>query len=85
MSMNIYITAEREITFNGEPDTQVVAFDAIQTPTKITNEILESGNPSQTYIDWVLNEVSYKEHVKEFKEWIEEHKNKGYTIRFSEC
>ena len=58
MSMNIYITAVRNIWFNHKDGTvgsgtQVVDhFDAIQTPTRVTYEILESSNPAQTYIDW---------------------------------
>lgn len=58
MSMNVYITAEREITFrkrNGETgtDTQTVKFDAWQTPTKVTYEIVGSTDPARAYINWI--------------------------------
>lgn len=58
MSMNVYITADRKITFkkkNGKRSggIQTVKFDAWQTPTKDTYAIVGSANPVQAYIDWV--------------------------------
>ena len=59
MSMNVFILAEREVTFkkkNGVTgtDSQIVKFAAWQTPTKDTYEIVGSDNPVQAYTDWVL-------------------------------
>ena len=56
MSMNILITAEREITFkkkNGQRgrDIQTTKFNEWQTPTRVTHQILTSMDPAQTYID----------------------------------
>lgn len=59
MSMNVYITAVRKITFkkkNGKTGTemQTVEFAAWQTPTNFTYKIVSSANPVQAYIDWVM-------------------------------
>lgn len=59
MSMNVFISANRKITFkkkNGKRGggIQTVKFEAIQTPTNITYEIIRSNNPKQAYIDWVM-------------------------------
>ncbi len=58
MSMNIYISAEREVvtTKSGIKDTQVITFDCWQTPTKVTYQILETDNPLQAYMDWVMEQ-----------------------------
>jgi hypothetical protein len=58
MSMNVFISATRKVTFkkkNGKRGggIQTEVFDALQTPTKVTYEIVNSGNPQQAYIDWV--------------------------------
>ena len=114
MSMNILITAEREVTFkrkNGRRGggIQTVEFRAYQTPTRITHEIITSMDPAQTYINWVLAECSRdevqnvfheddiwqegepigtttwnagKEHVEEFKAWIAQVEEDGYTVKF---
>lgn len=63
MSMNIFISASRKVTFkkkNGKRGggIQNVEFRAYQTPTHITHDILASKDPAQTYIDWVLAECS---------------------------
>lgn len=66
MSMNILITASRKITFkkkNGKRGGEIQSgeFRALQTPTQVTYDILESNDPAQTYIDWVLAECSQDE------------------------
>lgn len=58
MSMNVYITASRKITFkkkNGKRSggIQTVSFCALQTPTTATKKIVSSADPKQEYIDWV--------------------------------
>jgi hypothetical protein len=55
MSMNVYITARREVVVvkTGEKSVQTEHFDALQTPTKVTYEIVGSANPIQAYKDWV--------------------------------
>jgi hypothetical protein len=114
MSMNILITAERKVTFKKKDgkrsgSVQTVEFNAIQTPTRVTKQILASKDPAQTYIDWVLAECSQdrilpvfaeddiwqvgepvgteiwnpgKEHVEEFKAWIAEVEENGFTVKF---
>lgn len=56
MSMNIKFLGKREIQVvkTGEIDIQECYIDVIQTPTKVTYEILNSENPVKTYIDWVI-------------------------------
>lgn len=59
MSMNVFITATREISFKKPDgtkgiDTQTKKFDAYQTPTSVTYEIVNSSDPKRAYIDWVL-------------------------------
>ena len=114
MSMNIFITAERKITFKKKDgkrsgSVQKVEFSTYQTPTRVTYDILESKDPAQTYIDWVLAEVSIdevepvfadddiygegkpvgtaiynagKEHVEEFRTWIQQVEEDGFTVKF---
>jgi len=68
MSMNIYITARRKISFKRKDgtqgsDIQKVKFNAWQTTTKVTYEIMESEDRKQAYIDWVSTR-SFIEEVK---------------------
>ena len=58
MSMNIYIVAEREVTAKATrskfvQDIQRVKFDALQTSTIDTYNILRSENPVEAYVDYV--------------------------------
>lgn len=58
MSMNIYIVAERKITFTKQDgsighDVQRRKFNAWQTPTATTHLILASANPGLAYIEWI--------------------------------
>ncbi len=74
MSMNIYITATRKITFkkkNGKRSggIQHEKFNAWQTPTKITHEILASKDPIQAYVDWIIRDCS---HSQEFPVYAED-------------
>jgi hypothetical protein len=71
MSMNIMITASRKITFKNKAGKrtggiETVNFNAYQTPTHITHDILASKDPAQTYIDWVLRDCSRDEVVAVF-------------------
>lgn len=59
MSMNVNITASREVSFKKKDgkigyDIQTVRFKVVQTPTKISYEILASDDPIQAYIDYVI-------------------------------
>ena len=65
MSMNLYIFAEREVTFKDKAgkickDTQTITFRALQTPTKVTYKILANSEPAQAYIDWVFSISEYE-------------------------
>jgi hypothetical protein len=114
MSMNIYITATRKITFkkkNGKRsgDTQTVKFNAWQTPTVVSYGIIDSKEPRQAYVDWILRECSVdrefpvfadddifgdgepvgveiinegKAHVEEFRAWINQVEEEGFTVNF---
>ena len=66
MSMNIMITAERKVSFKNKAgkrctSIQTVKFDALQTSTSVTYEIVESNSPATVYIDWVLSQCSRDE------------------------
>ena len=114
MSMNVYITAIREVTAKNKAgkeikDEQVIKFDALQTPTADTYTIVAAPNPAEAYIEWCLgrevvtNKVYpiyaendpfgenkpvgfetinfYKEHVEEFRKWVDEVEDAGYNVR----
>ena len=54
--MNIDIIAEKEIMTDGDNlviDVQSDRFNAIQTPTLVTYEIVRSENPVEAYIEYV--------------------------------
>lgn len=73
MSMNIFIKATRPITFkkkNGEQGSNVQCefFDAWQTPTQVTYEIVRSADPKQAYVDWILQERSRDAEIPEYAE-----------------
>ena len=56
--MNVYIFATRNITFKKKDgkrsgDVQTITFDAMQTPTAVTREIVKSADPAQAYIDYI--------------------------------
>lgn len=57
MSMNVHIVGEREILIPSvnKKDIQRIRFGCVQTPTKVSYEILNSKNPIKEYKDWVLN------------------------------
>ena len=57
MSMNIHISAEREIFIPkiNKTDKQVVFFDCWQTPTAVSYEIEQCDNQIQAYKDWVIS------------------------------
>ena len=58
MSMNVCIEAVRKITYRNKAgkrktDTQRIKFNAVQTPSKVTYEILESPNPVEAYREYI--------------------------------
>lgn len=63
MSTNIHWEATREIQVikTGRISKQTIQFNELQTPTRVTHEIMESKDPAQTYKDWVLRECSVDE------------------------
>jgi hypothetical protein len=68
MSINIYIFARRKVTVkkkNGKSgrDTQTIEFDAIQTPSEVSSQIMKSSDPAQAYVDWVLSHYDRDEQV----------------------
>lgn len=59
MSMNVYIYATRKAWTKNKAGKKVtfediVKFNAVQTPTSATHEILNSANPEAAYCKWVL-------------------------------
>lgn len=57
MSMDVYIYAEYEVLYlkNKQKRTMQESFDAWQTPTEETYEIVHSDDPIKSYCDWVLS------------------------------
>lgn len=58
MSHNIVISAIRTVRFDRPDgtegtDTQSVYFDAWQTPTGVTREIVTASDPLAVYINWI--------------------------------
>jgi hypothetical protein len=89
--MNIEISATREIWFknrDGETKTewQTSYFNAIQTNSSTTFDILESQDKKLAYIDAVMrvfwHDDAGKEHVDMFLEWVDRVELAGYTINF---
>lgn len=58
MSMNIHIKAVRhvQVLSTRKIVEQSIAFNAWQTPTSVTEDILASLNPSETYKNWIRQE-----------------------------
>lgn len=56
MSMNVHIVGEREILIPSinKKDIQRTSFNCLQTPTKVSYEILNSENCIQAYKEWIL-------------------------------
>ncbi len=93
MSMNIEISATREIWFknrDGETKTeqQTSYFNAIQTNSSTTFDILESPDMKGAYIAAVMRIFWHdtgdagKEHVAMFLEWVDRVELAGYTVNF---
>ena len=59
MSMNFYISGQREITVNktGAQETQHINYQPWQTPTVVTREILASADPVAAYKAWVMTQA----------------------------
>ena len=56
MSMNINIDAVGEIIYpSGLKQPYIESFNCIQTPTTITNQILDSDDFIQAYKEWILS------------------------------
>lgn len=57
MSMNILIEATRQVQVvkTGKITEQRIRFDAWQTPTTITQDIICSQHPASVYKGWVLS------------------------------
>lgn len=58
MSLNFNIRAERKISFKKKDgkrssEIQLVSFDCIQTPTKVTEHIMATAQPINAYIDYI--------------------------------
>lgn len=58
MSMNVYIEAVRKIAYRNKAgkrktDIQRIKFNAVQTPSEVTYEILESAAPAETYREYI--------------------------------
>lgn len=66
MSMNVFITGKRNITVDktGEKDTQTIIFNALQTRTNETYNIIQSDNPIESYRKWVREQIPGNYHME---------------------
>lgn len=95
MSMNIRILGKRDIVWKGKDgvehtDQQVIEFDALQTPTEVTKEILKSSRPYEAYKTFVKETLLLSvdlalEHLREFDYWLYRAHKQGYEIYSEEC
>ena len=58
MSMNILIYGERRVSFKDKQgkrktSTQTIKFNAMQTPTKVTYNIMEQADKAAAYIEYI--------------------------------
>lgn len=97
MSMNILITANREIKVikTGKTTWQSIKFNAWQTPTSVTYDILNSSNPIEAYKNFILAESDKMDidesifdkddhlyHIELFEEWLNMCEEEGFTVEF---
>jgi len=70
MSMNFHISAKREIFVpaTNEYDYQYETLWVYQTPTKVTEQLIESENPLGSYIEWVRKNFSMNEEISIYSE-----------------
>ena len=73
MSMNLHIAATGEATYpSGKKFKVMERFSCLQTPTKITNEILSKENPIEAYKAYVMeNSVVEEEPIFDIETWDE--------------
>ena len=86
MSMNIHLRAELKGVFRSENGTEFnktlsERFDCIQTPTIVTDEILNSKNRKKAYIDWILKTFEdYSEPIYANDDYFNEREPIKYVI-----
>lgn len=58
MSINLNIKATREVQVvkTGEVQTQTIYFNCQQTPTRVTDNIMNSSDKAVAYVDWILSQ-----------------------------
>jgi len=73
MSMNIHIDSVGVITYpSGVQQSHTERFNCKQTPTIITEQILESPDPIQAYKDWIMsNSEDTVEEEFDYEAWDE--------------
>lgn len=85
MSLNVYVTATIAVEIGGGGwERRSADFDLWQTPTRVTERILDSDDPIAEYEKWVetLKNPDGKEHVQELKRWLSRRKEEGWKIEW---
>ena len=93
MSINFYISGDREITVNktGAIEIQHTEYQPWQTPTVITRAILASMLPVEAYKAYIMSisedgrtipDNQAKEECTQIDEWISAVVALGYELRF---
>jgi len=83
MSMNIVIRGKREVIVKRtkKEEIQTYSFDAMQTPTEVTYEIMDSKDKIKSYREWACSVDPY--HGSVFNKWVKRMKEEGCEIEFS--
>jgi hypothetical protein len=97
MGMNILITANREIRVvkTGKTTLQSIKFNAWQTPTAVTYDIVYGSNPIEAYKNFIRAESDKMDidesifdkdynlyHIELFDDWLNMCAEEGYTVEF---
>lgn len=86
MSRNLCLWAKRAITVNatGKQNTQTIEFELLQTPTEVTDKILEAYSPFAEYVQWVLdhNFPFGSEHIRNLLQWSADALVQGYVLEW---
>jgi hypothetical protein len=71
--MNIHINSEGEVTYpSGVKHSLTEQFNCKQTPTVVTEQLLESPDPIQAYKDWImLDSEDIPEEEFDYEAWDE--------------
>ena len=85
MSMNLHLSASFDTIAPQGHDFEVrESFNLDQTPTDVTLEALNSGDPHKFYINWIEERFGKNDesscHLEELEKWLKDHE--GWEIEW---